>query len=768
MNPTIHKWTTNPQIPFGGTREDEKGSIMEIVLNGMVYTTLIDETTGKWSWIPELPLADGPYTVSMRVIDKAGNANTPIQVILHVDTTAPDKPDILRVVDDEGLQQGWLTPGAKTDDKTPTLSGSAEAGSIVRLYDGSNEIGSALADQNGRWEITPTAELSDGTHRFTVTSTDPMGHTSAASDAFSLTIEKDSLPPIGDGATITHASDNVGSATGTLLDGTITDDTTPTLNGTAKAGSTVRIQYRAENGSWIAGGNAVLNGTDWTWTPNPALAEGKYEFRANDGSGWTDEFRLDIDLTPGDRCEITHAYDDFGTYTGELSSGAITDDRTPTLHGRGEANSVVYIHYHNVLGAWELLASVIVGADGQWKYDSDRLAPGNYEFSAEKSAVHDADAKSFGLKIVLEGSFVPTIDGAFDDAGTITGIVKHNGITDDTTPTLTGTAEANSLVVISYKSDTSSDNAVFTVRADSRGVWTFTPDELTIGIWEFSVKRPEGEFLSDPYNLSIVPDDTKAYSYGFENKTSSYLYQNHLYSLTQDISVKLNWGTATFYNYEPSVYYPDKYGSTGLWAQDNSQVEFTLSGVRDFSFDIAGGTNGTATISVYDTSNNLISSKEYTLKNSGYAGYDNPDHLSFNFDNQLLGKIVISASDAYGFIIDNLTWLPALHPSQIFDENNNDSTLLVVDDSQHLSLSIADVLASGQQDLYIDDGKTHLMVNGKAGDILQLEDILPEGSETSGWTALAGTVTIAGCEYQVYSNGDAELLVQDGVKTELV
>jgi len=93
---------------------------------------------------------------------------------------------------------------------------------------------------------------------------------------------------------------------------------------------------------------------------------------------------------------------------------------------------------------------------------------------------------------------------------------------------------------------------------------------------------------------------------------------------------------------------------------------------------------------------------------------------------------------------------------------------LVVDDSQHLSLSIADVLASGQQDLYIDDGKTHLMVNGKAGDILQLEDILPEGSETSGWTALAGTVTIAGCEYQVYSNGDAELLVQDGVKTELV
>ena len=764
MNPTIHKWTTNPQIPFGGTREDEKGSIMEIVLNGMVYTTLIDETTGKWSWIPELPLADGPYTVTMRVIDKAGNANAPTQVILHVDTTAPNKPDILRVVDDEGLQQGWLTPGAKTDDKTPTLSGNAEPGSIVRLYDGSNEIGSALTDQSGHWEITPITELPNGTHRFTVTSTDPMGHTSDASDAFSLTIENDGEPPIGDGATITHASDNVGSATGTLLDGTITDDTTPTLNGTAKAGSTVRIQYRAENGSWIAGGNAVLNGTDWTWTPNPALTEGKYEFRANDGSGWSDEFRLDIDLTPGDRYEITHAYDDFGTYTGELSSGAITDDRTPTLHGRGEANSVVYIHYHNVLGAWELLASVIVGADGQWKYDSDRLAPGNYEFSAEKSAVHDADAKSFGLKIVAEGSFAPTIDGAFDDAGPVTGIVKHNGITDDTTPTLTGTAEANSLVVISYKSDTTSDNPVFTVRADSRGIWTFTPEELTIGIWEFSVKRLEGNALSDAYNLSIVENDSITYSYGFEDKTPMDLSKDTSYFLTQNISLKLNRGDAAFKKADPR----ENAGKIKFSTEDDCQFEFHLNDVRTFSFDIGGGDGGVVTISVYDPTNNLLSSKKYELFDNDNIDHLINDHFSFNFDNCLIGKVIIDVKDVYGVFIENLTWLSSSHPNQISEENNHDNALLVVDDSQHLSLSIADVLASGQQDLYIDDGKTHLMVNGKAGDILQLEDILPEGSETSGWTALAGTVTIAGCEYQVYSNGDAELLVQDGVKTELV
>ncbi|WP_249042709.1 hypothetical protein [Pantoea dispersa] len=53
-------------------------------------------------------------------------------------------------------------------------------------------------------------------------------------------------------------------------------------------------------------------------------------------------------------------------------------------------------------------------------------------------------------------------------------------------------------------------------------------------------------------------------------------------------------------------------------------------------------------------------------------------------------------------------------------------------------------------------------------DSVQLSDILPEGEAVSGWTQQAGTVTIAGSQYHVFSHGDAELLVQDGVKIELV
>ncbi|MCQ8229025.1 Ig-like domain-containing protein [Pantoea trifolii] len=763
MQETVQKWTTNPKPSLSTTIPEEKGGIMEIVLNGTIYKADIDKVTGTWSWTPDAALADGPYNITFRVIDDAGNYGDPTQLILHVDTTAPSKPEILRVVDDEGLHQSWLMPGAKTDDKTPVLSGSAEAGSIVRLYDGSVEIGSAKADQNGRWEITPATELPEGTHSFTVTSTDRTGHTSKASDAFSLMIYPDSPPPIAGEATFTYAMDNAGSITGMLLDGAITDDTTPTLHGTALAGSAVRIQYRAEDGNWIDGGLATLNCTEWTWTPSPALPEGKYIFRANSGKGWSWEFRLDIDLTPGDRYEITHAYDNSYRYLGELGDGAITDDPTPTLHGRGEANTIVYIHWLNLQGAWVLLESVTVGADGKWHYEPEMLEMGNYEFSAEGSAIHDANAKSFGLKIVPYTSFNPTIEGFIDDAGQIQGFIKKDGaITDDTTPTLTGIAEANSEVIIRYKSGTS--NFEQYVVADSSGRWTFTPEDLTLGMWEFKVKRVYGH-SEEIINLSVVQDDSEAYYYGFNGKIAGEkLVTDTPCHLTGDISLTLLEGNAEFH-FPVLTPIPDK--SMLLWAQNNSQLEFNLTDTRTFSFDVGLGNGGNLNISVFDTSNNLISSVSHQLTDNYATGYL-LENISLNVDNQPIGKVVIDVDDLGGVFIDNLTWLPLINPNQILKDNTSDSALFIIDDANPLSLNISDVLASGQKDLYIDDGKTQLMVNGKADDILQLDDILPAGNETSGWTALAGTVTIAGCEYQVYSNGEAELLVQEGVKTELV
>ncbi|MEB5972771.1 Ig-like domain-containing protein [Pantoea dispersa] len=332
-------WTTNPQRTFSGSTPAEAGGIMEIVMDSTVYTVTI-AADGSWSWQPPSPLAEGPHNLSVRTIDRAGNIGAPSLFIVNVDLSAPDQPLIIGVGDDFGDKTGLVGSGQQTDDRTPTLKGVAEPDSIVRLYNAQNQlIGSVKASSNGYWEITPT--LADGEHSLYVTATDGRGYVSQASEAFTLTVADDAAIPVPGKVEITHALDDAGAAQGKLLNGALTDDTTPTLRGTAPAGSNVLIQYRDVNGQWVDGGYATLNGTEWSWTPDKALAEGKWEFRAYAGSGWTDEFTLEIDLTPGSELSITHAWDDFGINTGLLHSGAITDDRTPALNGRAEANSIV-------------------------------------------------------------------------------------------------------------------------------------------------------------------------------------------------------------------------------------------------------------------------------------------------------------------------------------------------------------------------------------------------------------------------------------------
>ncbi|MCX9999291.1 hypothetical protein LAD78_16670 [Klebsiella pneumoniae] len=50
---------------------------------------------------------------------------------------------------------GPLTSGGLTNDATPALSGTAEAGSTVTIYDGSTVLGTAVADEDGHWRFTP-------------------------------------------------------------------------------------------------------------------------------------------------------------------------------------------------------------------------------------------------------------------------------------------------------------------------------------------------------------------------------------------------------------------------------------------------------------------------------------------------------------------------------------------------------------------------------------------------------------------------------------
>ncbi|MCT4708952.1 Ig-like domain-containing protein, partial [Enterobacteriaceae bacterium H11S18] len=104
------------------------------------------------------------------------------------DTTPPDAPTITAGYDNVGPSQGSFGSGTTTDDTTPQLSGKAEAGSLVKIYDGSALIGSAVTNASGSWSFT-TPVRSDGLHNFTATATDAAGNVSGKSGGFVVTID---------------------------------------------------------------------------------------------------------------------------------------------------------------------------------------------------------------------------------------------------------------------------------------------------------------------------------------------------------------------------------------------------------------------------------------------------------------------------------------------------------------------------------------------------------------------------------------------------
>jgi len=124
------------------------------------------------------------------VKDVAGNLGDKGADSAKVDTSAPNQPTIDNIYDDFGAVKGNVASGGVADDATPTLTGKAEAGSTVTIYDGSTKVGTAIANQNGTWTFTPTADISKGLHNYTATSTDVAGNVSVPSNLYAYTLNQ--------------------------------------------------------------------------------------------------------------------------------------------------------------------------------------------------------------------------------------------------------------------------------------------------------------------------------------------------------------------------------------------------------------------------------------------------------------------------------------------------------------------------------------------------------------------------------------------------
>jgi tryptophan-rich protein/Big-like domain-containing protein/parallel beta helix pectate lyase-like protein len=97
-----------------------------------------------------------------------------------------------------------------TDANKVSLHGTAAAGSIIKVYDGSTQIGSTTATSTGSWDYI-TSILTDAKHTLTATASNSSGQTSAASSALAVTVDTKVAAPTIAGDTVNSTNQVVAS-----------------------------------------------------------------------------------------------------------------------------------------------------------------------------------------------------------------------------------------------------------------------------------------------------------------------------------------------------------------------------------------------------------------------------------------------------------------------------------------------------------------------------------------------------------------------------
>lgn len=235
----------------------EAGAKVKIFIDGVKVGTTKADKKGEWTFKTK-KLSDDDYNFKVKA-QKGGKTKKSEKEKIVVDTDA-ELPVITGYTDDTGTKGDLLT-----GDPTLKLTGTAEARAWIKVYDGAEVLGFAVANHNGSWSFA-TAALTEGAHSFTVKARDKAGNTSSASAALSVTI--DTTPPSA--PSIIGFSED----TGTTGDGLTTDEDL-TLTGTAEANATIEVFDDTESlGTVVADGSG-----DWSLATG-LLSVGAHSFTA--------------------------------------------------------------------------------------------------------------------------------------------------------------------------------------------------------------------------------------------------------------------------------------------------------------------------------------------------------------------------------------------------------------------------------------------------------------------------------------------------------
>ncbi len=439
----LNNLVTNVRQPVLTGNAEANAHIL-LFANGALVGETDADASGNWSGGASA-LSLGAQAMTVKAVDTAGNtssASGSLALTITPESAAPTGIG-LALASDSGVLADRLT-----NVRTPTITGSAVANSVVTLYNFITVVATGTADGSGLWSIT-TGSLTGSSYTFTATALDTDGVESALSAPFIFSI--DTTAPTAPTGLVLAAGN-----------GALTNNATPPITGTAEAGSTVQLY----DGNVLVGSATVGGGGLWTVSPSSSLSDAAHTLtvRAVDAAGNSSAASSALIVTIDTFAAAPGALD-LTTDSGASGADNLTNIATPTIVGTADAGNRVVLYD----GA-AAVGTAVAGGGGLWTIAASSLS----------DAVRTLTAKAFddaGNTSAASGGLIVTIDTTVAAPTGLNVVNDADALTNTTTPTIAGTAEAGSTVVL-YEGA----SARGTVTADSTtGAWSLSMASLSEG-----------------------------------------------------------------------------------------------------------------------------------------------------------------------------------------------------------------------------------------------------------------------------------------------
>ncbi|OPR27701.1 non-fimbrial adhesin SiiE [Salmonella enterica] len=457
-----------PGFAISGVDADAHRVVVQVMHNGVSEEIELSHLNGSWLFTPGNTWADGSYTLTVKVEDKAGNTSYSAPLTVVIDTQIAI--DGVELVNDSGVKGDNMT----NDDRPHfRVTVPTDVNEVRLSIDGGNSWVQATPGVAGSWEYIWPTDLADGQYTLTVEATDKAGNTVTKTIDFAVDTTL-SVPVI-----VLNSADDTG-----VQGDNMTNRTQPTFALQHIDDDAVRVTVSVEHGGVTTTFDATKGTGGWTFTPPTSWADGDYTLSVSveDKAGNTSH-SASLTVTVDTQIAINNI---------ELvnDSGILDDNLTNNVrpHFQVTVPTDVNVVRLSIDGGKTWFNATQSATPGAWDYIwPDDVADGGYTLTVEatdKAGNKTTQELDFTIDTTLS---VPTLSlDSADDSG-----IAGDNITNVKTPGFT----LNNI-------DTDVSRVI--VEVMHNGIKQEVPLVQTGGQWRFA---PTSDWADGDYILTVKVED---------------------------------------------------------------------------------------------------------------------------------------------------------------------------------------------------------------------------------------------------------------------